>query len=157
ARSAATGILLDGRPISVGSTGAINEPRCGESMAQIIRSFAVHLLTASGAALGLLALVAAIGGKWSLMFVWLGLAVIVDAIDGPMARHFRIAERLPRWSGETLDLVVDFVTYDFVPAYAIASSGLLPAWVGLAAGVVIVVTSALYFSDRRMKTADNYF
>jgi len=123
----------------------------------LTRSFAVHILTASGAALGLLALVAAVGGKWSLMFVWLGLAVIVDTVDGPMARRLKITERLPRWSGETLDLVVDFVTYDFVPAYAIASSGLLPPWVGLAAGAVIVVTSALYFSDRRMKTADNYF
>ena len=91
------------------------------------------------------------------MFVWLGIALVVDAADGPLARHFRLNETLPRWSGETLDLVVDFLTYVFVPAYAIAASNLLPAPLDLAAGVVIVVTSGLYFADRHMKTSDNYF
>ena len=60
------------------------------------------------------------------MFLWLGVALVVDGIDGPLARAFKVAEALPRWSGETLDLVVDFTTYVFVPAYAIAASGLLP-------------------------------
>ena len=64
---------------------------------------------------------------------------------------------LPRWSGETLDLVVDFVTYVFVPAYAIAASGLLPLAFTLPAGIVVVVSGALYFADRSMKTSDNYF
>jgi phosphatidylcholine synthase len=82
---------------------------------------------------------------------------LVDAADGPLARYFRVAETLPRWSGETLDLVVDFLTYVFVPAYAIAASGLLGAPLDVAAGIVIVVTGGLYFADRRMKTHDNYF
>ncbi len=64
---------------------------------------------------------------------------------------------LPRWSGDVLDLVVDFVTYVFVPAYAIAVGGLLPEPLGIPAGVVIVVTGAIYFADRHMKTADHYF
>ena len=91
------------------------------------------------------------------MFGWLGLALVVDAADGPLARYFRIAETLPRWSGETLDLVVDFLTYVFAPAYAITASGLLAAPLDIAAGIVIVVTGGLYFADRRMKTHDNYF
>jgi phosphatidylcholine synthase len=119
--------------------------------------FLVHVLTASGAALAFLALKAAADGRWSAMFVWLGIALIVDAVDGPLARTFRIGDTLPRWSGETLDLVVDFLTYVFVPAYAIAGSGLLPAPVDVATGVAIVLTSALYFADRRTKTHDNYF
>ena len=86
----------------------------------------VHILTASGAALAFLALHAAIRGRWSEMFAWLGLALVVDAADGPLARRLEVAETLPRWSGDTLDLVVDFLTYVFVPAYAIAASGLLP-------------------------------
>jgi len=69
----------------------------------------------------------------------------------------RVAEVLPRWSGDTLDLVVDFTTYVFVPAYAMAASGLLPHALGRALGIVVVVTGALYFADRRMKTADSYF
>jgi phosphatidylcholine synthase len=68
-----------------------------------------------------------------------------------------VTEVLPRWSGETLDLIVDFTTYVFVPAYAIVASGLLPNGLAIPAGVLIVVTGALYFADRQMKTADNYF
>jgi len=117
----------------------------------------VHVLTASGTALAFLALQAAIRGRWSEMFAWLGVALFVDAADGPLARRFNVAETLPRWSGETLDLVVDFLTYVFVPAYAIAASGLLGAPLDIAAGIVIVVTGGLYFADRRMKTPDNYF
>jgi phosphatidylcholine synthase len=120
-------------------------------------AFLVHILTAAGAALAFLALHAAVGARWPAMFLWLGLALIVDAVDGPLARRLQVAHVLPRWSGETLDLVVDFVTYVFVPAYAIAASGLLPRALEIAAGVVIVVTGALYFADRHMKTPDNYF
>jgi phosphatidylcholine synthase len=120
-------------------------------------AFAVHIFTASGAALGLLALLAATTRDWPVMFWLLGLALVVDGVDGTLARHLRVAERLPRWSGDTLDLVVDFVTYVFVPAYAIAAGGLLPPPLTWLAGIVIVVTSALYFADRRMKMADNYF
>ncbi len=122
-----------------------------------IRAFAVHILTASGAALALLALILATGGHWAAMFLCLGLALLVDAIDGPLARNFKVAEVLPRWSGETLDLIVDFVTYVFVPAYAIAASGYLPDALAIPAGIVVVITGALYFADREMKTRDNYF
>ena len=122
-----------------------------------IRAFAVHVFTATGAALAFLALVLATGEHWAAMFVCLGLALIVDGGDGPLARAFKVQEELPRWSGETLDLVVDFVTYVFVPAYAVAGSGLLPPALALIAGVVICMTGALYFADRKMKTADNFF
>lgn len=121
------------------------------------RAFAVHLFTAAGAALGFMALLAAFERRWTAMFWCLGAALFVDGIDGTFARKYRVAEVLPRWSGDVLDLVVDFVTYVFVPAYAIAASGLLPSWVAIPAGLVIVVTSALYFADRNMKTSDNYF
>jgi phosphatidylcholine synthase len=119
--------------------------------------FCVHVLTAAGAACALLALMAAVAQHWAGMFAWLGLALAVDAADGPLARRLEVARTLPRWSGETLDLVVDFATYVFVPAYAIAASGLLPAGLGAPAGVLVVVTGAIYFADRAMKTPDNYF
>jgi phosphatidylcholine synthase len=123
----------------------------------MIRAFAVHIFTACGAALALLALILATGGQWAAMFFCLGLALVVDGIDGPLAREFEVAEKLPRWSGDTLDLVVDYTTYVFVPAYAISASGLLPQVLAVPAGVVVVITGALYFADRNMKTADNYF
>jgi phosphatidylcholine synthase len=121
------------------------------------RAFSVHVLTAAGAALALLALLAAVQGAWEAMFLCLGIALVVDGIDGTIARALKVAELLPRWSGDVLDLVVDFVTYVFVPAYAIAAGGLLPPGLGAPAGIVIVMTGAIYFADRRMKTADNYF
>jgi phosphatidylcholine synthase len=125
--------------------------------AVIVRSFAVHVLTAAGAALALMAMLAAARGDWPLMFAWLGLAAIVDAVDGPLARRFNVAEVLPRWSGDVLDLVVDFTTYVFVPAYAIAAGGLMPDVLAIPAGIAIAVTGAIYFADRNMKTADNFF
>lgn len=122
-----------------------------------IRAFTVHIFTATGAALALLAMILATGGHWSAMFLCLGLALVVDGVDGPMARAFDVQKLLPRWSGDTLDLVVDFTTYVFVPAYAISASGLLPQWLAIPAGIVVVVSGALYFADREMKTKDNYF
>lgn len=124
---------------------------------ETFRAFAVHVLTACGAALALLALIFATGGHWEAMFFSLGLALIVDGVDGPLAREFKVAEVLPRWSGDTLDLVVDFTTYVFVPAFAIAASGLMPDALAIPAGVIVVVSGAIYFADRRMKTDDNYF
>jgi phosphatidylcholine synthase len=121
------------------------------------RAFAVHVLTACGAALCFLALLAAISANWPLMFAWLGLALIIDAVDGTLARRFQVNELLPRWSGDTLDLVVDYLGYVFVPVYAIVAGGLLPDVAAIPAGLLILVTSALYFADRKMKMADNHF
>ncbi|HWK95702.1 MAG TPA: phosphatidylcholine synthase [Pseudolabrys sp.] len=122
-----------------------------------VGAFAIHVLTASGAALALIALILATGGHWTMMFACLGLALIVDGVDGPLARALRVKDVLPRWDGAGLDFVVDFTTYVFVPAYAIAASGLLPDGFGVPAAVLIVITGALYFADRSMKTDDNYF
>jgi len=121
------------------------------------KAFSVHVLTASGAAIALLALMAAVRGEWTWMFGLLGLALIVDGIDGTFARHYKVAETLPNWSGDALDLVVDFGTYVFVPAYAIVAGGLMPLWLAVPLAALIVITGAIYFADRRMKTSDNFF
>jgi phosphatidylcholine synthase len=122
-----------------------------------LRAFAVHILTASGVGLALLALIAAVHGEWAQMFWLLGIALMVDGIDGAIARRLRVAEVLPNWSGDALDFVTDFTTYVFVPAYALAASGLLPPPLAVPLGLIVAVTGALYFADRRMKTTDNYF
>jgi len=120
-------------------------------------AFLTHILTACGAVLALLALLAASRGDWPLMLFWLGVALVVDGADGPLARALKVSERLPRWSGAVLDLVVDFATYVFVPAFAVVVSGLMSEMWALAAGAAIVVTGALYFADGDMKTDDNFF
>src|SRR5712671_6939587 len=88
-------------------------------------AFSVHIFTAMGAGIALIALLEAVRDHWAAMFAWLGAALIVDAIDGPIARRLDVVRLQPDWSGEVLDLVVDFVTYVFVPAYAITASGML--------------------------------
>lgn len=120
-------------------------------------AFSVHLLTGSGAALALMALIAATRGDWRLMFGWLGVALIVDGIDGPLARRVDTKTHAPNWDGSTLDLVVDYLTYVFIPAYALIYSDLLPAPWGLIAALLITLTAVVYFSDVRMKSADNSF
>ena len=120
-------------------------------------AFSVHIFTALGAGVALLALLEAVREHWAAMFAWLGFALIIDGLDGPLARRLNVEALQPDWSGDVLDLVVDFVTYVFVPAYAIAASGLLLPIAAPMLGVGIVISSALYFADRRMKTADNHF
>jgi phosphatidylcholine synthase len=120
-------------------------------------AFSVHVFTALGAGIALIALLEAVREHWTAMFAWLGLALLVDALDGPIARRLDVARVQPNWSGDVLDLVVDFVTYVFVPAYAITASGLLLPVAAPLLGAGIVVTGALYFADRRMKAADNHF
>jgi len=122
-----------------------------------VAAFAVHIFTACGAGCALLALIAAVAGNWPRMFLWLGIALFIDGVDGTFARRLRVAEVLPRWSGDVLDLVVDVMNYVFVPAYALAASGLLPPSIATPLGILIVVTGSLYFADRWMKTADYYF
>src|SRR5712672_2739900 len=120
-------------------------------------AFSVHVFTAMGAGIALIALLEAVREHWAAMFAWLGAALIVDAIDGPIARRLDVVRLQPDWSGEVLDLVVDFVTYVFVPAYAITASGMLLSLAAPVVGIGIVASSALYFADRRMKTPDNHF
>src|SRR5258708_27561709 len=110
------------------------------------RAFAVHVFTATGGALALGALVCAVRGQWPAMFLCLGAALFVDGVDGSLARYLKVAEILPRWSGDVLDLVVDFVTYVFVPAYAIAAGGLLPQPLAVPAGVLGVGAGGPFFA-----------
>src|SRR3954462_277436 len=120
-------------------------------------AFSVHVFTALGAGVALIALLEAVREHWAAMFAWLGVALIIDALDGPLARRLDVMRVQPDWSGEVLDLVVDFVTYVFVPAYAITASGLLLPVAAPLLGAGIVISGALYFADRRMKAADNHF
>ena len=119
--------------------------------------YAVHLLTASGAALAVLAAIAVAGLDWRAAFIWLGLALIVDGIDGPLARRLRVRERLPDWDGGTLDFVIDYTTYVFVPAIILALGCGLSGYPAALAATMVAVSGAIYFADTRMKQDDDSF
>ncbi|WP_405023120.1 phosphatidylcholine synthase [Mesorhizobium sp. P13.3] len=121
------------------------------------RAFSVHLLTASGSFLAFLSLVAASEGRWTAMFWWLGLALFVDGIDGPIARKLEVKEILPTWSGELLDNIIDYVTYVLIPAFALYQRGLMGENLSFLSAAIIVVSSAIYYADTGMKTKENFF
>ena len=120
-------------------------------------AFGVHIFTASGTALALFALIAAVERAWPQMFLLLGAALLVDGVDGMFARRLDVAARLPRWSGDVLDLVVDYLTYVFIPAFVVVWSDLLPGPLSVPCAIAILISGALYFADREMKTKDNFF
>ncbi|WP_377507869.1 CDP-alcohol phosphatidyltransferase family protein [Octadecabacter sp. R77987] len=122
------------------------------------KALAVHLFTATGAVFAMLALLAAVEEKWSLMFLWLVIAFFVDGIDGPLARKYDVKTNAPEFDGVLLDLIIDYLTYVFIPAYALFKHpDLLPGWTGWVAIIVITFAAALYFCDTRMKTRDYSF
>jgi phosphatidylcholine synthase len=122
-----------------------------------LKALAVHLLTATGAIFAMFAMLAAVGEKWNLMFLWLVVALLVDGIDGPLARRYDVQTNWPTYDGVLMDLIVDYLTYVFIPAFALFESGLLPGWTGWFAIIAIVFGSVVYFADTRMKTKDNSF
>ncbi len=121
------------------------------------KALGVHLFTATGAVFAMLAMLEAVQSEWSMMFVWLVVAFAVDGVDGPLARKYDVKRNAPIFDGELLDLIIDYLTYVFVPAYALFKSNLLEGWTGWVAIIVITFASALYFADSRMKTKDNSF
>jgi len=121
------------------------------------KALSVHLFTATGAVFAMLAMLAAVQEKWSLMFLWLVVAFIVDGIDGPLARKYDVKTNAPEFDGVLLDLIIDYLTYVFIPAFALYTSGLMDGWSGWVAIIIITFASAMYFADTRMKTKDYSF
>lgn len=120
-------------------------------------ALAVHAFTASGIVLAMLAAYSAYTQDWPAFFMWLGLALVVDGVDGPIARKVSVESRLPTFSGAALDFVVDYVTYVFLPALAVATAGFTSIPIALALAGIIVFTSAMYYGDTRMKMKNNAF
>ncbi len=126
-------------------------------MTDRMKALGVHLLTATGAVFAMLAMLEATRAHWDVMYLWLVIALFVDGIDGPLARRYDVEANAPEFDGVLLDLIIDYLTYVFIPAYALYASGLMDGWSGWVAIIVITFASALYFSDTRMKTADKSF
>ncbi|MEM6895862.1 MAG: phosphatidylcholine synthase [Pseudomonadota bacterium] len=126
-------------------------------MTSRFKALSVHLFTATGAVFAMLAMLAATEAKWDMMFLWLVVAFAVDGVDGPLARHYDVKQYAPQFDGVLLDLIIDYLTYVFIPAYALYASGLMAGWTGWAVLIVITFASAMYFCDTRMKTKDNSF
>lgn len=125
--------------------------------ARVAAAWAVHAFTASGVVTALLAIAALIAGDLRLALLWLGAALIIDGVDGPMARKVNVSRYAPRFDGAVLDLVIDYLTYTVIPALLIYRFGLVPAGWEIPAAAWIMLTSLYCFGNRDMKTGDLYF
>jgi phosphatidylcholine synthase len=117
----------------------------------------VHAFTATGAVLAFLALVAILEEQWRLALFWLVVALVVDGVDGSFARWARVKEKAGRIDGDTLDLVIDYLTYVFVPTLFLWRAGLIPESLVLPLGALIQYSALYHFARSDMKSADNYF
>jgi phosphatidylcholine synthase len=127
------------------------------SLGRRLCAWCVHAFTASGVVFGLLALLAVEQSDWRRVFGWLLLALVVDAIDGPIARMIRIRVVLPRFDGGTLDLLVDYLTFVIVPALVLFHSPILPESMRFAGAAAIMVTALHHYCNMDIKTEDGYF
>jgi phosphatidylcholine synthase len=123
-----------------------------------LAAWGVHLYTASGALIGLLALDAVVRGAHRTAFLWIALATFIDATDGSLARRARVKEILPQFDGAKLDDIVDYLNYVVVPLVLAYSAGLLPGGSpGLAIVAAPLLASAYGFCQADAKTADHFF
>lgn len=120
-------------------------------------AWSVHLLTASGAVWGFLAMEAAFESAWRVAFLWMLVAVAVDAIDGPLARLFRVKELIPHFDGALLDNIIDYLNYVVVPVVIIRQANFLPEGFSFWVTASILLASAYQFCQASAKTSDCYF
>ncbi len=120
-------------------------------------AWGVHLLTASSAPAGLLAMRATVQGDAATAFLWMAYTLAVDAIDGTLARAVRVKEVIPWVDGSRLDDVVDYFTYVLVPAFFMLQMNLLPAGWAMPVLALVVIASGYGFSQAAAKTADHFF
>jgi phosphatidylcholine synthase len=122
-----------------------------------VSAWLVHLYTATGALFAFVSLTLITADRYREAFFWLALSVVVDATDGTLARRGAVRSRLPWFSGDTLDNIVDYLTYVFVPACIVWRVPLVPAGWGLVVPFAMLLSSVYGFSREDAKTSDHFF
>lgn len=126
--------------------------------AQRLAAWGVHAFTLSGLLFATLAMLALIEGEIAMMWLWLGIAMAVDSVDGTMARRAEVKRHAPRFDGGTVDIVVDYLTWTFIPALFMYlhlpwGDGPLP----VVLMVLVLVSSMFCYANEDWKSADGYF
>jgi phosphatidylcholine synthase len=123
----------------------------------VTAAWLAHLFTASGIVLAFLAAASIFEHDYRAAFFWLGLQIVVDAVDGVFARRARVVELLPWFDGAKLDDIIDYVSYVFVPALFVWRALLVPdAWT-LPVASAMLLSSAYGFNRADAKTPDHFF
>ena len=127
------------------------------SQSQRRTGFSIHVLTASGALAGLIALQSVIDGHIRAALLWLIVCQILDGIDGPIARRFDVSLHAPHIDGHVLDLVIDYVTCVVVPTVLLIRMDVVEPRVTMTISGLILITSALWFARTDQETEDVWF
>jgi phosphatidylcholine synthase len=120
-------------------------------------AWGVHIFTASGVIVGLLALVAVVNRDWRAALLWLFVAVLIDTVDGTLARFVQVKHVLPDVDGRMLDYVIDFTNDVIVPSLILYNAGLLPSSVRLVCCAAILLVSCYHYTNLKAITDDFRF
>lgn len=129
------------------------------TLIQYTLAWFVHLFTASGILFGFLAIIAISQADFRMAMIWLVVSLIIDGVDGTLARAFKVKEVLPNFDGNSIDHVIDFATYAIIPAYFFYETSVLPEapmlrWLGIGA---ILFSSTYYYGKTSYVTDDLHF
>ena len=119
--------------------------------------YALHVMTASGAVAGLLALQAIIDDDIRPALLWLVVCQVLDGLDGPIARKIDVVVHAPRVDGFILDLIVDYLTCVVVPVALLVRLELLPHEFQTIIASLVLLISALWFARSDIETTDHWF
>ena len=122
-----------------------------------IAAWAVHGFTASGAVLGFLAIISIFHNDQTSSFLWLGLALLVDGLDGTIARKVGISDKATNIDGSMLDNLVDYLNYVIIPSLMIYWFQMVPNGWEIIVPAGIFAVSLYTFANINMKTEDYYF
>ncbi|MCD4549348.1 MULTISPECIES: CDP-alcohol phosphatidyltransferase family protein [unclassified Schaalia] len=130
----------------------------GQCFARKCAAWGVHAFTMTGVMWAGLAMLALVHESPSLMWMWLAVALIVDGIDGTLARRADVTRWAPHFDGKALDLIVDYLTWTFIPAaFMYLHIPLGPPWAAMLIFVLICTSSMFCYCNTAMKTHDFYF
>lgn len=137
------------------STSVVSEPK--PNLLRPILAYGVHLFTATGAIWGLLGVFAVFEGDYKMMIVWMIVAMLVDGLDGTLARWADVKTYAKGVDGALLDNILDYLNYVLVPAIFMIKADFLPESVKWLTACLILLTSAYQFTQTDAKTDDHHF
>lgn len=127
-------------------------------LTRYVQAWAVHAFTMTGVIWVILATRSLILGDYKMMWLWLGISLVVDAADGPLARKVKVTEVIPWFSGTMMDNIVDYMTWTMVPAIFMAQ--VLPfggEYAAIVAAGLATMSSMFCYANTLMKSSDWYF
>lgn len=128
-----------------------------KNITRIAAAWGVHFFTAAGICLIFTALIAAVDNRFYDAFIFLVIAVFIDAVDGVLSRRAEVEKYAPGLDGVLLDNIIDYCGFVFVPAFIFCLAGLVPGPAGLILCFIILLSSLYQFTQKDAKTEDSFF